>query len=85
MPNGGVPRHMILTPRDGEIVIHCEGTVLHIIRQEDWAREKATAQPITSLSPDETLALVGFLQYWQGDRPTSPCNPEPGVKAEFDY
>jgi hypothetical protein len=39
MPNGGIPRHMIMKPRyHNPHVIHCEGAVFRIYAADEWSK-----------------------------------------------
>lgn len=43
MPNGGVPIHMILHPRDGDITICCKAGHLQVFSRDDYKRDRAEA------------------------------------------
>ncbi len=34
MPNGGTPIHMVLKPKNSEVVIHCETDIIKIFTRE---------------------------------------------------
>ena len=37
MPNGGIPLHMILRPKHGNVVLYCYGGKLQVFRKVDFA------------------------------------------------
>ena len=87
MPNGGVPRHMILRPREGsDFVLHCEGGAMALYSRAEWDAHRAAAMPLFRLSPAEGASLAWFLRYWLGEpslRPGYQMRSE--VDAEFDF
>ncbi len=87
MPNGGVPLHMALFPQaNKEVVIYCKGTEMQIFGRQDWDTNGSLATPIERLSPNEVIALVGFLEYWIGrETPLPACQPPRGVKVLYDF
>jgi hypothetical protein len=86
MPNGGVPLHMILRPKQcRNIVIYCYGGEMRLYSQSEWDAKKSDGTPMATLTESEGAALAGFLQYWLGDWRLKACRPEPDVDAEYDY
>ena len=87
MPNGGVPVHMVMTPKGGDgTVLHCEGAAMAFYRGEDWAASHANATPLVRLDEDEALVLARFLSYWLHE----PSGAEvlykrAGVDVAFDF
>jgi hypothetical protein len=88
MPNGGVPMHMALYPRDGaDMVLYCKGGVLLVFDRIQWDTHKSQGAPRATLSKTEGAALAWFLRYWLGDaalRPGYNMRQEE-VQAEFDF
>lgn len=86
MPNGGVPMHMVLYPKDGsEIVIYCHAGDLKIYTRKAWDEIKSQAQPLATLSESEGAAIAWFLRYWLGDGRLAPGYNMRDVNAEFDF
>lgn len=86
MPNGGVPIHMVLYPRSGDVVFYCVAGELRVYQREEWARDRATAQPICVLSTSEAGALAWQLKYWLGDGALQPGYRMSGrLEAEYDF
>jgi hypothetical protein len=88
MPNGGVPMHMILYPREGsDTVLYCEGGVLRIFDRAEWDLRKASGAPRATLSEADGAALAWFLRYWLGESRLRPGYQmaKDAVRAEFDF
>lgn len=87
MPNGGVPLHMVLHPRDGtETVVYCEGGRIRLYKRSDWDAGGRDATPSLELTEDEGRAIAWFLRYWLGERTLRPgYQMRPMVEAEFDF
>lgn len=86
MPNGGIPMHMILYPRDGDSVIYCQAGEVRIIPRVDWEQDKARATPICTLTAAEGAALAWHLRYWLGETNLKPGYEMHGeVDAEYDF
>ena len=86
MPNGGIPIHMALFPSDGsDFVLYCHAGSLNIFSRKEWDENKAKGKPLATLSEAEGAAVAGFLKYWVGDDRLSPCRPEKGVNALYDF
>ena len=86
MPNGGVPAHMALYPRNGALVIYCHRGALHIIEHSEWQRHQAQATPLAVLSRPEAIALAWQLRYWLGEtdlRPGYTMRDE--IHADYDF
>ena len=88
MPNGGVPRHMVMYPGDGtETAVYCEGGLVRIYGKGDWRAQHRNAEPWLTISEDEARALAWFLRYWLGEHSLKPAYdmPRGAVNAEFDF
>ena len=87
MPNGGVPRHMILRPRAGpDYVLHCDGGTMAVYARTDWDAQRASATPLFRLSSAEGASLAWFLRYWIGEQRLRPgYSMRHEVDAEFDF
>jgi hypothetical protein len=86
MPNGGVPLHMILRPRDGSpIVLHAEGAKLAIHSADLWDRDKTNAAPLAVISEAEAFVLSRFLRYWLADTESGVVGGGTGLVIDFDY
>jgi len=87
MPNGGVPLHMILRPRDGTVVIYSKGGTLQVYSAEDWRRQKSAATPLCSLTESEVSALAWQLRYWLGEARLQPGYkmPRQSIDVEYDF
>ena len=86
MPNGGVPLHMILFPsNNSNYVILCHGGTLSVFTRQEWDLNKAQGKSLITLTEAEGSAIAGFLKYWLGDHRLSPCHPEKGVTALYDW
>ena len=75
MPNGGTPIHMVLKPKDSDVVIHCETDTIKIFTRKEWNENVKTlfpaddekddnGNPIATLSSTETAAIYGFIKHW---------------------
>lgn len=86
MPNGGIPMHMVLHPRDGDVVIHCQGGEMRIISKDEWGRDGVKAATICTLSNPEGAALAWHLRYWLGEAALKPgYRMGSEVQAEYDF
>lgn len=87
MPNGGVPMHMILYPKDSSsYVIYCNGGQMSLYDRASWDRKKAKAKPLCTFTREEGAAIAWFLKYWLGDSMLRPgYNMRGAVNAEFDF
>ena len=87
MPNGGVPMHMILYPKDGSpYVIYCKGGEMLLYNRNVWAEEKASGTPLCTFTEDEGAAIAWFLKYLLGEDALRPGYHMHGtVNAEFDF
>jgi hypothetical protein len=85
MPNGGVPMHMVLYPKDGGFVFYCRGGELRIVARDAWDRQKGDAPALCALTKAEAGALASHLGYWLGAlvRPGHAMRRD--VNAEYDY
>jgi hypothetical protein len=87
MPNGGVPIHMALYPKDNSpYVLYCKGGQMSLYERETWDRDKISAKPICSFTADEGAAIAWFLKYWLGDDALRPgYRMRDTVNTEFDF
>jgi hypothetical protein len=87
MPNGGVPMHMVLYPKDcSPYVLYCKGGNLFIYNREVWDKEKANGKPFCSVNTDEAAALAWFLKYWLGETALVPGYKMGNtINADFDF
>ena len=86
MPNGGVPMHMVLHPKDGGLVFYCRGAELRIVARDAWESQKSAAASLCTLTKAEAGALASHLRYWLGEAPVRPGHTMRGeVNAEYDY
>lgn len=87
MPNGGVPLHMILYPKDDSpYVVYCRGGSMRLYDRGTWAREKANGKPVCTLTAEEGAALAWFLKYWLGDDTLRPgYDMRRTVNSEYDF
>ena len=86
MPNGGVPLHMLLRPRNGEgYVFYCGGDALHLIPADGWEKDRTDAAPLLSLNAAELRVTAVFVQYWSGETDAGLPYSLPGVNVEFDW
>lgn len=86
MPNGGVPRYMILHPNDGSpYVFYLERGLLKLFERSAWERDQAKAPALIQLDVAEGASIAWFLRYWLGEGALRPGYQMPGVKASFDY
>ena len=87
MPNGGVPMHMILYPKDGSpYVIYCKGGEMLVYDRHVWDQEKASGTPLGTFTKVEGAAIAWFLKYWLGEHALRPGYDMHGtVNAEFDF
>lgn len=86
MPNGGVPIHMMLYPRQGsDVVIYCHAGEMRIFSRKDWEVKGVHANPIAIISESESAALAWVLKYWLGDERLKPGYRMSDITAEFDF
>ena len=87
MPNGGVPLHMVLYPKDGsQTANHCEAGRVKVYAKADWQARHREATPLLQLTEDEARALAWFLRYWLGEQTLIPgYQMKALVQAEFDF
>jgi hypothetical protein len=87
MPNGGVPIHMVLYPKDGSpFVLYCKGGQLTLYNRDVWEREKTAGATLCTLTLDEAAAVAWFLKYWLGESSLRPgYEMRTSVNAEFDF
>jgi hypothetical protein len=87
MPNGGVPMHMVLHPKDGsDLVLYCQGGELRLYERTTWEKEKVQGTPLCVLTKDEGAALAWFLKYWLGEHTLQPgYDMHDRIDAEFDF
>ena len=87
MPNGGVPMHMILYPKDGSpYVIYCKGGEMLLYDRNVWDQEKASGTPLCTFTEVEGAAIAWFLKYWLGEHALRPGYDMHGtVNTEFDF
>ena len=87
MPNGGVPLHMVLHPKDmTPFVVYCRGGELSVVAQDKWDRAGAAAKPLFRLNKDEGAALAWFLSYWIGNAALKPgYQMRDLIEAEFEF
>lgn len=86
MPNGGVPRHMVLaTATEPPAVLHCEGSTLRVFAKADWDEYKGNATPLAVLTADEALVLERFLRYWLPENQEGPIYHRSGVQVAYDF
>jgi hypothetical protein len=87
MPNGGVPMHMALYPKEGEgVVIYCRAGEVQLFTRAEWEKNKTNAAPLAVLTKDEGGALAWFLSHWLGEQYLKPgyCSKR-SVRADFDF
>jgi hypothetical protein len=86
MPNGGVPLHLILTPKTNpNHVVHIKGTTLNVYDKEDFESNGHTkAVAILTLNDNETLCICEFLNHWFYKADLSRCEYK-GVNVDYDH
>lgn len=86
MPNGGVPRRMVLRSTDSRVVIYAEGPRVAIYDANAWDAHRSSAEPLATLAPRESGALTSFLAYWLFDANIGE-GPIPRARTgmEFDW
>ena len=53
MPNGGVPIHMAVYPKDGSpVVLYCKGGQLFLYEREAWDREGTNGKPLCTFTAE---------------------------------
>lgn len=86
MPNGGVPRYMLITPADDAgVVLRFEGAELSIFSKTEWESRTIEPVPLAKFNAKEGLVIERFLRYWLEDVGDGPLLNERAVKATFDY
>lgn len=87
MPNGGVPMHMVLYPKDGSpYILYCQGGEMRLYDRPVWDREKSAGAPLCTFTAAEGAAIAWFLKYWLGEQALQPGYEMPGkVTAKFDF
>jgi hypothetical protein len=87
MPNGGVPIHMALYPKDGSpFVFHFKGGRLFLYERDTWEREGVNGKALCTLTQDEGGDVAWFLKYWLGDEALQPAySIRDRVKADFEF
>jgi hypothetical protein len=87
MPNGGVPMHMILYPKDGSpCVLYCKGSEMHLHDRNVWERGKVDGTSFYTFTEAEGAAIAWFLKYWLDEHALQPgCDVCGTVNAEFDF
>ena len=84
MPNGGVPIHMVLRPKQGGHVIYCHGAVLKVFSNKEWDKSKSEGKPILVLAKQEAQTIERFLRYWLTDQGEGPIYRQEGIEVEYD-
>ena len=81
MPNGGVPIHMALYPKDGyRFVFYFKGG------QVFWECEGVNGKALCTLTLDEGGAVAWVLKYRLGDEALRPgYTMRDRVKADFEF
>ncbi len=64
MPNGGSPMQMLLRPRQGNVVILCDGGNMRVYARDAWEALGRKAEPICTLTAHEAGALAWHLDHW---------------------
>lgn len=87
MPNGGIPVHMALYPKDGsQFVIYCKGAQFQLHSRAIWDQEGVNGAPLCTLTSDEAAALTWFLKHFLGEAKLQPgWHMRGAVKADFDF
>lgn len=86
MPNGGVPLHMAITPRDGgPYVVYCNAAAVSFIAREDWEERKSAAAPVFTLSRAEVEILERFIRYWLRDTGEGPIYRSREADVIYDF
>jgi len=87
MPNGGVPIHMALYPKDGSpFVFYFKGGQPSLYERGAWESEGVNGKPLCMLTQDEGAAVAWFLKYWLGDDALRPAySMRDTVKADFEF
>lgn len=86
MPNGGVPKHMVLFPKDGDVVIYCQAGRMSVVSRNAWIAQKAQAESLCILNEQEGAAVAWFLRYWLGEEQLRPgYHMHDKIQAEFDF
>ncbi|MGD9890631.1 MAG: hypothetical protein AB7R89_05500 [Dehalococcoidia bacterium] len=80
MPNGGVPLHMAIRPRDGSVVLYCRGASLFVVPWAEWEQHPGPEGAICTLDAEEARVLTRFLRYWLQDSGEGPIYP-PGASG----
>ena len=87
MPNGGIPIHMAVYPKDGSpFVVYSRGGQLTIYSREVWDKDGIEGKPLCTLTPDEAGALTWFLKYFLPENKVQPGWHMRGtVRADFEF
>ena len=87
MPNGGIPLHMTLFPKDGSpFVIYCRGADFKLYARDVWDREGAAGTPLCAFTTEEAAAVTWFLNYFIGEAKVQPgWHMGPKINAKFDF
>jgi hypothetical protein len=84
MPNGGVPMHMTLYPKSGNLVLYCCAGELQIWGREDWRQKNSDGKPLCTLTEAEGSALAWQLRDWLGEKALRP-GYDMGDEIRADY
>jgi hypothetical protein len=87
MPNGGVPIHMVLYPKDNSpYVIYCKAGQMSLYDRDAWDREGIKGKPLCVFTGDEGATIAWFLKHWLGDDALQPgYSMRDRVNAEFEF
>lgn len=79
MPNGGVPRWLVIRPVDSDRVFITDFASLHLALAEEFESQGVAARPVVELSEAQAFALMNHLSYWFEQRPPTNPRPDPGT------
>ncbi len=85
MPNGGVPIHMVLRPKRGNVVIYCHGGQMSVFARADWEALGSKAEPILALTAHEAGALAWQLEHWLESDAVRPGHSMRAGLIDADY
>ena len=86
MPNGGVPRQMLLTPAESkDFLVYCTPTSIVLYKAEEFRKSPRDARPLLVLSADEAKVLSRFMRYWLQDGGEGPIYHATSVSVDYDY